>query len=193
MAEIKLRDIQLTYDGRTLTISSVKERGKSVTLDARTVEELVDFVKLFEPIEENRTETGNSETGNDETGNRREAFRVPVIDDFNLRCVITRHGECIEAKATNISMTGVFVELPELIELPERGSDRIMIDDKMDVSITLDKWNVVLASVVRRQEDHGFGLFFPATIRGHNVEPPPMLRRIVMDLQRRWMQHLRDS
>ena len=188
MAEIKLRDIQLTYDGRTLTISSVKEPGKSVALDARTVEELVDFVKLFEPIEEE-----NAETDKPATGNRREAFRVPVIDDFNLRCVITRHGESIEAKATNISMTGVFVELPEFIELPERGSDRIMIDDQMDVSITLDKWNVVLASVVRRQEDHGFGLFFPATIRGHNVEPPPMLRRIVMDLQRRWMQHLRES
>ena len=174
MAEIKLRDIQLTYNGRTLTISSLKQPARSVSLDPKSVEDLVDFVNLFAPVDDDSQPRSQ---------NRREAFRVPIVDDGGFRFHILQNGRQFLVKATNISMTGIFIAVPDDSPL------KIRIDDELETEMALEKWKIALSAVVRRQEDTGFGLFFPATIRGEHVEPPPVLRRIVMDLQRRWMLH----
>ena len=173
MAEIQLRDIQLTYDGDTLTISSLKDPQMSVSLDPGTVEDLVEFVHLFAPVDEDKPDAPN----------RREAFRVPVCEESGMKSMIITKGKQLKVRPTNISMTGVF------IEVPKETADEFQVDDQVEVAMALEKWQVTLDAIVRRKQDHGYGLFFPATIKEEHVEPPPILRRIVMDLQRRWMLH----
>ncbi|MCA9136088.1 MAG: PilZ domain-containing protein [Planctomycetales bacterium] len=177
MAVIKLSDIQLVYDGDTLTISSVKTPEKSVTLDAQSVEELVDFVQGLAPVDES-----------DGPGsNRRESFRVPVLDDSGLAVTLVKGNKRCEAKPANISMTGVF------IKVPEKSQPDFKISDEIFVELTYQKSKIELEAIVRRIEDGGIGLFFPVTIKSEHVNPPPLVRRIVMDLQRQWMLHTRDS
>ncbi|WP_182869715.1 PilZ domain-containing protein [Rhodopirellula sp. JC639] len=178
MAEITLRDLEIFYDGDTLKISSGDEPQKSVTLDPATVKPLVDFVQALAPPEEKEAKS--------EEENRRESFRVPIIDESGLSVtLISGKNRCV-SKPTNISMTGVFVEVPK------DRSIALDIDDELRARLSMNKSEIELDAVVRRIEPNGFGLFFPETFKGEHVDPPPIIRRIVMDLQRQWMQHRKE-
>lgn len=171
MARIKLDDIQLSFDNGALTISSVHRPNQSVTLDANAVEELVDFVQTFSSRE--RPEAPDD--------NRRESFRVPIINPDDLKCVLTLHGETFETHPSNISMTGVYIK--------RRASDpfELTIGDELHLRLITPEQQIKLDAVVRRLGYHGYGLFFPCTVRNDVIDPPPEIRRMVMDLQRRWM------
>ena len=188
MAEITLRDIQLKYDGKTLTISSVEQPHRSVSLDPRAVEELVQFVHALSDVDIDPSDQSSQSpvSGRTDGANRREAFRVPVIVESGLEVSVTANGEQTNAEPTNISMTGVFVELAEGSRIQPN------IGDELHVQLATDELSIGLDAVVRRKEKDGFGLFFPASIKGEHVNPPPVLRLIVMDLQRRWMMHRKD-
>lgn len=178
MAEITLRDIEIFYDGETLKISSSEDPEKSVSFDPKSVKGLVDFVHLLSPPEETETQTQDE--------NRRESFRVPVIEDSGLRVTLISGKERCESKPTNISMTGVFVEVPKDRTIP------LDINDELRARLSMNKTEIELEAIVRRIEPNGFGLFFPEAFKGEHVDPPPTVRRIVMDLQRRWMMHRKD-
>lgn len=183
MAKIKLNDIQLVYDGETMIISSVKEPDKCVSLDAKSVEELVDFVHLLAPVTPVPAvaKTATTEKSKPAGANRREAFRVPVSDDWGLTVTLFAGKNRFQTKANNISMTGVFVEMPTGQSLD------LKIDDQVRARLSMDDMNVTVDAVVRRSVESGYGLFFPESMKGEHVTPPPEIRRIVMELQRRWM------
>ena len=180
MAEIKLRNIQLLYEGETLTISSVRDPACSVDLDPRTVEDLVEFVHAL-------TTHSNPGAADDDEKNRREAFRVPVVKDEDLQAWIVDGSKPLAVTPTNISMTGVFVELPKNLK------KQFKIDDRLQVQMQCDKLKVLMGAIVKRVESRGIGLFFPATVKDDNIDPPQEMRKIVMELQRRWMTYLKKS
>lgn len=172
MAVIKLSDIQLVFDGTTLTISSLKSPEKTVSLDANSVEELVDFVHGL---------AANVES-EDQGPNRRESFRVPVMEASGLSVRLVKRGTSVDGKPLNISMTGVFVKVPV------KSEPDFELGDEVVAEISYQKSKLQLGAIVRRKENRGMGLLFPETIRDEHVNPPPLIRHIVMELQRRWMQ-----
>ncbi|MEO1617332.1 MAG: PilZ domain-containing protein [Planctomycetota bacterium] len=174
MATITLRDIQMTYDGSTLTLCSLRVPDKSVSLDAEAAGELVDFV---EAVAEDSFRGLQKNDG----PNRRESFRVPVMPAMELRCEVWARNYTFEADVSNISMTGVYVE--------QRRSDPVQfhLGDTAKVRLTCGEDTITLQAIVRRIGHNGYGFFFPITVKGSVIAPPQELRRIVMELQRRWM------
>jgi len=172
MAKITLRDIQLTYDGETLTICSVNHPLKSVSLDANAVGELIDFVQSVSKRRPARPLIDD---------NRRESFRVPIVDAGDLRCRLTVRGHTYQGQPSNISMTGVYIQrrLSDPIEL--------RIGDEIDLQMTSRDQQIDMDAIVRRLGINGYGLFFPRTMKGDTIAPPSEFRRMVMELQRRWM------
>ncbi|MEM0926998.1 MAG: PilZ domain-containing protein [Planctomycetota bacterium] len=169
-AKITLRDLQVSYDGETLEICDVRTPHHSVTLDAASVGELIEFVRRIE-IESRLSDEPN----------RRESFRVPVLPSMELRCEVSTRGYRFEGKATNISMTGVYVEKQRTDPV------ELQLGDRAQVRLSCDGDTISLQAQVRRLGHSGYGLFFPITLKGSVIDPPPELRRIVMELQRRWM------
>ncbi|MEM6469001.1 MAG: PilZ domain-containing protein [Planctomycetota bacterium] len=176
-ANITLRDIQIAYDGQTLTICSVEDAEHKISMDSGAVEELIDFVQTIQREALKR----------DDGPNRRESFRVPVLASMELECELLVKGKRFEGKATNISMTGVYVEkqLSDPMELH--------IGDPAQVRLSCAGDTISLQAQVRRLGQNGYGLFFPVTMKGPVIDPPQELRRIVMELQRRWMAFRSDT
>jgi hypothetical protein len=118
--------------------------------------------------------------------NRRDAFRVPVVRPGDLTCCVTAGDVRFEGRPANISMTGMYVR--------KRASDPIdlQIGDEVEVALRSGGEFTQLAAVVRRLGRDGYGLFFPCSIKNRVIDPPPEIRRIVMELQRRWMAHRSD-
>ncbi len=179
MAKITLRDIQLTYDGDTLTICSVNAPRQSIALDSGAVGELIDFVQSLR--------ARHSAVKHRIEDNRRESFRVPIVNPGDLQCVLTFDGITFEAVAMNISMTGVY------LKRRNRDPVALKIGDEVHVQLVSHDQFIELDAVDRRMGDNGYGLFFPCTLRGNTIAPPPEFRRLVMELQRRWMATRSDS
>jgi hypothetical protein len=173
MAKITLRDIQLIYDRGTLTICSVDAPQQSIALDPGAVSELIDFVQSL------RSRHAAVQQRLEDNG--RESFRVPIVNPGDLRCLLTVAEKTFEAAAVNVSMTGVY------LERRPRDPVELKIGDEVHVQLLSDDQFIELDAVVRRMGDDGYGLFFPCTLRGNTVAPPPEFRRLVMELQRRWM------
>ena len=182
MEEAKVHDVKLQYDGKTMILSSVEQPNRSIAFDPSTVQELVEFVRSLAREESDQADSSQQSDESDrrEAANRREAFRVPVIDDSGLEISLNAGDQC-QVKPTNISMTGVFVDLQN------DSLINIKLGDEFQVKLALNKLSIDLDAVVRRQDGDGFGLFFPMSMKGGHVNPPPVLRQIVMELQRRWM------
>ncbi len=170
MAEITIRDLQLTFDGETLVISSLDNPNRSVAMDAESVVDLVEFVTSF------------AQTG----ANRRMTFRVPVLAEskFDVRVVV--RGKDFRATPVDISMTGIFLDFPRQhwVDLPP--------DSMLGIKMRLGDHLQELYGNVRRCEGLGYGISFPDSITDESVEPPIDLRRIVMELQRQWTAKQRD-
>jgi hypothetical protein len=165
MAATNIGDLRVTFERGVLTITPHGRSESAITLDEDGVEKLIDLV-----------------CGHDESeSNQRQAFRVSLWDSSGLTTTV-RHGECeIEATPKSISLSGVFVELPDPpgIELP--------VGAQVEVTLELDTDHETLEAIVRRRHDSGCGLFFPASMKDEELDPPATLARIVMTLQRRWL------
>ena len=168
MTKISLRDMQLSYDGEKLTVSSQKHADQSITLSGSDVEELVQFVETVAKTERDRV-------------NRRESYRVPILPDSGVELMLRVGGVEFKAMPRNISMTGIFV-------VP-RSSEKLklMIDDRVNVYLSYGDQSMMLNAIVKRYEEGGYGLFFPSSMRGEYLDPPALIRRIVMELQRQTM------
>ena len=165
MAEITIGDVSFISDGKTLTISRHKQSDRSVTLDRTGVEELIDFLASLAETE----------------FNRRQTFRVPLWDSSGLYAQIRTEETELQVTPTNVSLTGIFVQ--------PRGDDWLDLElgDNVEVNLDFEGQALSYLGVVRRCENNGFGLFFPVTMNAEEIDPPPELTRIVMELQRRWM------
>lgn len=165
MAEITIGDAHLVSDGKTLTISRQGQKGLSLSLDAAGVAELIDFVTSLATTE----------------FNRRQDFRVPLHNSSGLSVQIRKGDRLISVTPTNISVTGIFIELPrdDWIDFEQ--------DDQLDVILEFEGESQSLGGVVRRCTENGYGLFFPKSMKGMELDPPAALTQVVMELQRRWM------
>ena len=165
MAEITIGDAHLVSDGETLTIGRRGQRDLTLSLDAAGVAELIDFVTSLATTE----------------FNRRQDFRVPIHHSSGLSVQIRKGDRLISVTPTNISITGIFIELPrdDWIDFEQ--------DDQMSVILEFEGEKQDHRGVVRRCADNGYGLFFPKSMKGNELDPPAELSRVVMELQRRWM------
>jgi len=165
VAAITIGEVHVTFDGDTLTITQRDQPDVNLSLSAAEVKELIDFVTSF---------AGSG-------FNRRQTFRVPLRDSGDLSVQIRRNEKEVSATATDIGLTGIFVE-----QRRDAWLD-LSLDDDVEVIIEFEGQAHTYHGVVRRRQDNGYGLFFPESIRGEHVDPPPHLLEIVMELQRRWM------
>lgn len=165
MAETNIGDVRVTFERGVLTITRLDRSESTITLDEDGVEKLIDLV-----------------CGHDEAeSNRRQTFRVSLWDSCGLTTTV-RHGECeIEAIPTSISLSGVFVDLPEPLEF------ELSVGTQVEVTLDLDTDHETLEAIVRRRRGSGCGLFFPASMSDEELDPPATFARIVMNLQRRWL------
>ena len=165
MAEADIGEFRVRSLHGELTITYRDRQDASVVFDADGVEALVDFLTV-------QTEP---------QANRRHTFRVSLWNSCGLAVVVHCDGHRVEAIPGSIGLTGVFVELPAAseVELP--------IGTRAEVMLSLDGTHEKLDVVVRRREGRGCGLFFPASMKDDDVDPPEFLVRMVMELQRRWL------
>ncbi len=165
MAEIAIGDIQLHSDGNTLTISGRNQPDMTVCLNASEIEQLLNFVSSL-------AGTGSR---------RRQSFRVPLNESSGLKVRILTEGRLVEVIPTSLSLTGVFVVVPpnEWIDLAQ--------GDILEVILEFENETHTYHGSVRRREVNGYGLLFTESMNGRQIEPPPDISRIVMELQRRWM------
>ena len=165
MAEITIGDVQFISDGKTLTIARRDQPNMTMSLDKAGVEELIDFVTSLAGTE----------------FNRRQTFRVPVWDSSGLSVQIRKDETQLSVRPTNLSLTGIFVELR-----PDDWLD-LAQDDDLEVILDFEGETHSYRGVVRRCETNGYGLFFPESMNAEQIEPPPGITQIVMELQRRWL------
>jgi hypothetical protein len=113
--------------------------------------------------------------------NRRTVFRVPVFENSGLTCMLRLQHQEFAVRPRNISLTGISIPITESLT----G----LLAEEQEVSVTLRFENCcqVLQGIVRRLTPQAAGIFFPESIRGENMVPPADLMRIVMLLQRQWM------
>jgi len=165
MADITIGDIHLISDGNTLTISGRHQPDKTVCLNSAEVEQLIDFVSSL------------AGTGS----HRRQSFRVPLNESSGLTAQIRTSGQLIDVTPTSLSLTGVFVVLH-----PDHWID-LAQGDIVEVFLEFEGETHMYHGSVRRREVNGYGLFITESMNGEQIEPPPDISDIVMELQRRWM------
>ncbi len=163
--EITIGEIHLKSDGSTLTIARLNQPNITLNIDAKGVEELIDFVTSL-------TET---------KFNRRRNFRVPLWDSSGLSVQIRKDEKQLSATPKDISVIGIFVELR-----PDDWLD-LKQDDDLEVILEFEGETQTYRAVVRRCEDNGYGLLFPESMKGNQINPPTELKRIVMKLQCHWL------
>jgi hypothetical protein len=61
------------------------------------------------------------------------------------------------------------------------------VSSRVEVTLDFETDHETLEAIVRRRRGSGCGLFFPASMKDEELDPPATLTRIVMNLQRRWL------
>ena len=165
MAETEIGEFRVQNEQGELTITHKDRSDVSVYFNADGVETLIEFLTV-QP--EPQT-------------NRRRTFRVSLWDSSGLTVVVHCGGHDVETMPRSIGLTGVLVELPDspAIELP--------VGTQAEVTLSLDGTHEKLDAIVRRREGRGCGLFFPASMKDDDVDPPESHVRMVMEMQRRWL------
>ena len=165
MPETSIDDFRVTFERGVLTITPHDRPDSAVTLNEDGVEKLINLV-----------------CGHDESeSNRRQTFRVSLWDSSGLTTTVRFGERDIEVIPTSVSLSGVFVELPDPLET------ELYVGREVEVTLDLDTENETLEAIVRRRRGSGCGLFFPASMKHEELDPPAGLARIVMSLQRRWL------
>lgn len=163
MAESTIGEGRFISNGKTLTISSLAQPELTISLDQGGVEELINFM------------TSHAGT----QFNQREAFRVELGDSSGLSVSIRKDGTQVAASPRNLSLTGISVELR-----PDDWLD-LQLDAEVEITLQFEGQIRTYRAIVRRREKNGYGLFFPESMKGEEVDPPPELAHLVMELQRR--------
>jgi hypothetical protein len=122
------------------------------------------------------------------TAEVRGAVRVPVLDDLLFVKMVIEGDEVHHPRARNLSFTGM------LIAFDNAADPKLYPLDKVGLELRLGEEQVALRGVVRRCEpltgETRYGLLFPETIAG---EIPPTLRRMVDQIERRWLEANRSK
>lgn len=163
--EATIGDLRLVSDGQKLTITFRYQPDMTVSLDRLAIDELIDYVGGLAVDE----------------FNRRQTFRVPVWDSCGLSAQLCLGTKLLAVRATNLSLTGIFVELP-----PEDWVD-LKVHDRLDIALRFEGRSGTYRVEVRRREGNGYGLFFLDSMRAEQIDSLPDITHVVMELQRRWL------
>jgi hypothetical protein len=161
--------VSVKTDGTNLEIKRNDRPGSEIYLDAKGVDELLDFLTTL---------TGDPT-------NKRRSFRVPLDSNTKLKVSIRIGLDQVRAKPLNISLTGIFIEPDHWLTLD--------INDPVMVDLQYGELRCTCRATVRRCESNGYGLFFNESIHNGEVAPSPQLLRIVNDLQRIWLANRSNS
>lgn len=114
----------------------------------------------------------------DRGANDRQAFRVPISAASGLVVRLLDSGT-VPVVPVSISVTGMF------ITPIGGGALDFTIGRELAVQLEFEQRTLDLHGIVCRLDRTGAGLLFRESFRNEQVEPPPALTRIVMELQRR--------
>ncbi|MFK7738321.1 MAG: PilZ domain-containing protein [Pirellulaceae bacterium] len=165
MPELEIGNLKLETQKRRLRIVNQADGQEITTLEEEQVEELIDFIVSLSYSE----------------FNRRRSFRVPVKDASGLLVEMEKDGKQIPVRARDISVTGICIENNFC------PGDELKLEDEVVVQLEFEGNVDTIAGVVKRLEYETVGILFPDCLRGETIEPPEEIRRLVMQLQRRWI------
>lgn len=165
MREIRIENVHVVASDTGLTLSREGEPATEIRFDAKGVQELIRFI------------TSAAEIG----FNRRRSFRVSLWDSCELSVQVKRDGDWIAVVPKNISVTGI------LIEVPPEALLELACEQFVQIMLTLDDETISVSGIVQRCTKNIYGVLFPNSIRGDQIEPPAGLNRLVKKLERRWI------
>ncbi len=152
------------FDGQTLTLVPPTGECNLVSLSMNQVYELYEFVSKF----------------NRDKNCKRMAFRVPLFDSSLLSVQATFGLKILDVTPINISMTGVLVSVSDPVP-------NIALGDQVNLAMTGQKNSLRLAGEIRSIRDRFVGIFFVDSVDGRELNPPPALSAMIMNLQREWL------
>ncbi len=163
--ELKIGNINIIWDGSSLIFQDGDNANLNLTFSASNLPDLIDFLCSLKP--------GEKEL--------RLGFRVPLSISSGLSASITFEDKTCSARPLNLSLSGIFVELSEsqVYEMP--------IDSKIKIRLQLQDTTAVINGVVSRRSGNQYGIFFPDSVRGNQLDPPDSLQAICTKLEKQWL------
>lgn len=163
MLSTSIGPVQAILDGGILTLTDTATSGGPVRLDGEGMQALVDFL-ISAPARES---------------NIRQAYRVAVRPSSGLAARLHAGPAAMNVVPGSISVLGIFLS-------PSPGTKlELSMDQEVVLSLEFEGQGLTLRGLVCRQDNTGSGLLFPDSLNGEELDPPPLLSRIVMELQRR--------
>lgn len=119
----------------------------------------------------------------------RKAFRVPVLPDANLKItLVTSDRAQHQPRALDVSYGGMLVVF-EGGEVPE-----FVVGQQVKVQISLEGQVLAIDGEVRRRMGdlrNKYGLLFPDCVVADGFKAPEPYRRVVVAIEKAWLQHRR--
>ncbi|MCR9119442.1 MAG: PilZ domain-containing protein [bacterium] len=155
--------LRLKFSQNALWIDHDEDENLPLRLDFDHFDELTEFIIQLR----------------DNSANRRQVYRVPLWKTCGLSVKLKVGDTIYDCNPRNISLTGVFIELP---------NDALLAPGvQVEVALQLDEIAAVFdGKVVRVKEGH-CGIIFPEAVASDQFTPPEALADMVMELQRRLM------
>ena len=165
--ELKIRNINITWDGSSLMFQDGDNSNSNITFPASNLPELIDFLCSVKPEEKEKE--------------LRMGFRVPLSVSRGITASIIFGGKTCSVRPLNLSLSGILVEFSEgeVYEMP--------IDTHIKIRIQLQQITTVLNGVVSRRSGNQYGIFFPDSVRGKELDPPDSLQAICTTLEKQWL------
>ena len=161
MKETHIGDTHFVYDGKRLTIKGRDRVLPSCIMDRTELPTLYQFIGSLMELNEER-----------------QTFRLGRDALSELSAYAVHAGRRYPVKIRDLSLTGVFMEVPLGLEV-----DFGKIEE-FEIALEYNGQQQSHRGVVRRQAANGYGVFFPSSMKGEHIDPPTPLVRLVMELQR---------
>ena len=165
--ELIIGNINITWDGSRLMFQDGDNSNLKLTFPASDLPDLIDFLGSVKPEEKEKE--------------LRMGFRVPLSVSRGLSVSITFGGKTRSVRPLNLSLSGILVEFSEgeVYEMP--------IDTHIKIRVQLKETTTVLNGVVSRRSGNQYGIFFPDSVRGKELDPPDSLQAICTKLEKQWL------
>lgn len=163
MTTTSIGTIDVRFDAGVLTLTDRQSPKTTLRFETAEIRSLAEFLNHLFLVE----------------SNARQAFRIPVSDYSGLTVELHRGDVRVAATPVTISLSGIFVRLPD------SGAMTLSVGEEVDVTLHLSALTTTLHGQVSRRDRQGSGILFRSAFQGEQLDPPPDLTKIVMQLQRK--------
>ena len=165
--ELKIGNISIIWDGSSLNFQDGDNANLNLTFSASNLPDLIDFLCSLKPDEKEL----------------RMGFRVPLSISSSLSASITFGNKTCSVRPLNLSLSGIFVEFSEseVYEMP--------MDTQIKIRLQLQDTTTVLNGAVSRRSGNQYGIFFPDSFRGNELDPPDSLQAICTKIENHWLRN----